>query len=645
MTKIIARGLMGIIVVGLFCIIVLNYYLRFSRSHNRLEKISEDYFQQVNNLIEKNQNELEAALEDFSRASLRRAKTVSYVIEHDPDIENDREELKKLGGILEVDEIHLLDPTGEIIFGTHPEYYHLTFHSGEQMSFFLPMLGDHSMELCQEITPNTAENKLMQYAAVWREDQKGIVQIGLVPERALEIKEENSLNNIVSLIPSEQGTELYIISEEDGEILASTDAQNEKKNAAEIGLPWREAAPEMSMRHVRFNGEKHCVFLKKNQGMVYIRTYPSVFLTRDIFWDTGFMIISILLLFMATAISLLYYTNNKVVKGLSRINQDMRAIEKGSKYHVDHTTQIPELKELADAINGMTDSIRSAFKNFSVAIEKSNIPMGLYEYGESSNHYFISDRVWEILKLARSAEGEKDQDRERLCLRVEEMKAHPCDKEKNIYSFQTEEGMSYVHIEEFEYEHRRVLLFVDVTGDYSEKEKILLERDRDYLTNLYTRRAFMEQMKALFQSDERLKNAAVLMIDADGLKQVNDKKGHSSGDQYLNRIAELISEEASAKSICARLGGDEFAVLLYGYASEEKLTEAIRHIESRESNSYMKTEDGEMIPLRYSMGYAVYKKDGEDYHALLKCADERMYFIKEKRHRQLRESFTASSSK
>lgn len=98
MTKIIARGLMGIIVVGLFCIIVLNYYLRFSRSHNRLEKISEDYFQQVNNLIEKNQNELEAALEDFSKASLRRAKTVSYVIEHDPDIENDREELKKLGG-------------------------------------------------------------------------------------------------------------------------------------------------------------------------------------------------------------------------------------------------------------------------------------------------------------------------------------------------------------------------------------------------------------------------------------------------------------------------------------------------------------------------------------------------------------------
>lgn len=53
MTRMIARGLMGIIVIGLFCVVILNYYLRFSRNHNRLEKISEDYFQQVNNLIEK----------------------------------------------------------------------------------------------------------------------------------------------------------------------------------------------------------------------------------------------------------------------------------------------------------------------------------------------------------------------------------------------------------------------------------------------------------------------------------------------------------------------------------------------------------------------------------------------------------------
>lgn len=61
------------------------------------------------------------------------------------------------------------------------KYFGLNFRSGEQMQFFLPMLSDRSLELCQDITPNTAEQKLMQYAAVWREDGEGIVQIGMTP--------------------------------------------------------------------------------------------------------------------------------------------------------------------------------------------------------------------------------------------------------------------------------------------------------------------------------------------------------------------------------------------------------------------------------------------------------------------------------
>ncbi|MCE2604307.1 hypothetical protein LH384_35025, partial [Pseudomonas aeruginosa] len=64
------------------------------------------------------------------------------------------------------------------------------------MKFFLPMLKDKSMQLCQEVTPNTAENKLMQYIAVWREDQKGIVQIGMEPIRLLEAMKKNELSHI-----------------------------------------------------------------------------------------------------------------------------------------------------------------------------------------------------------------------------------------------------------------------------------------------------------------------------------------------------------------------------------------------------------------------------------------------------------------
>ncbi len=211
---------------------------------------------------------------------------------------------------------------------------------------------------------------------------------------------------------------------------------------------------------------------------------------------------------------------------------------------------------------------------------------------------------------------------------MEELKQNLYDEEKHIYKLNAENITYYVHIEEFEYEHNRVLLFVDATNEYTEKEKIILERDRDYLTNLYTRRAFMEKMDGLFQRESVLKHAAILMIDADGLKQVNDENGHLLGDQYLKQIASLFSGDNTEQTICARLGGDEFAVLLYGYDSEQELLNAIHEIEWKDASYYMKPAEGREIPLRFSIGYAVYKKDAADYHVLLKCADERMYLKK-----------------
>lgn len=384
----------------------------------------------------------------------------------------------------------------------------------------------------------------------------------------------------------------------------------------------------MEMVHTKIGGKKHCVFLQEHQDMVYIRTYPSRLLIREIFLDSGFIAIYILLLFVITAILLRHYTNSKVVKGLNQINRDMKDIENGSKSYVDNITQIPELSELADSINVMTDSIRSAFRNFSVAVEKSNIQMGIYDYSRLNNRYFISEQVWQILKLHRKEGVSPEKNREMLCARVEELKQNLYDEEKHIYKLNAENITYYVHIEEFEYEHNRVLLFIDATNEYTEKEKIILERDRDYLTNLYTRRAFMEKMEELFQSESVLKHAAILMIDADGLKQVNDENGHLLGDQYLKQIASLFSADNTEQTICARLGGDEFAVLLYGYDSEQELLNAIQEIEWKDASYYMKPTEGIEIPLRFSIGYAVYGKDAEDYHVLLKCADERMYLKK-----------------
>lgn len=119
-----------------------------------------------------NTRDIENGKEEFSERCIRSAEMVSYFVKNDPEITKSVERAKQLAEMLDIDEIHFFTPEGEIYSGTHPKYFGYTFESGEQMHFFLPMLEDKSLRLCQEIQPNTAEGKEMQYAAVWMEDGK-----------------------------------------------------------------------------------------------------------------------------------------------------------------------------------------------------------------------------------------------------------------------------------------------------------------------------------------------------------------------------------------------------------------------------------------------------------------------------------------
>ncbi len=627
MVKSLTKIMFGITLVAMAAIIIFNYAFHISRSHKQMQTISESYFQQLTTLIDDNQRGLDVALEEFSDSALRRARTASYVIESRSELEHDPEGLQELAEILDVDEIHLFSPAGEIYSGTHPEYYHLFFTSGEQMSFFLPMLQDRSLELCQDITPNTAEHKLMQYAAVWRSDGKGIIQIGLVPERILKIKKENELSNIISVLPSERGIEFYLLSAEDETILATTLSNRNYQGRKFISLPWQESDGEIQVVHRQINGEKYCVFFQKLDEHIYVRAYPSRYTFQEAFVETSFVSAYILLLGIVTLLMLWQYTRGRVIRGLQAINEDMQRMESGAQAYVREIPKIPELNELSGAINRLSDSIRSAFQNFSLAVDNSKLQMGVYDYNPQSDRFFVSEQVWRLLRL-----DTKKRDIEQLRARIREMKQHPCDLEQHIFRFGEENAPCYIHIETFSYNQHEVMLFIDVTSDYSDKEKIRFERDRDYLTGLYTRRAFIEQVESRFGAPEKLGSAAILMIDADSLKTVNDQHGHQAGDQYLKQIAGLLIRETPDGALCSRLGGDEFAILLSGFEDDRQLSEAIARLAAKDGQERIMLAGTDDIPLQFSLGAAFYRRDGGDYHQLLKHADERMYANKARKH-------------
>lgn len=84
----------------------------------------------------------------------------------------------------------------------------------------------------------------------------------------------------------------------------------------------------------------------------------------------------------------------------------------------------------------------------------------------------------------------------------------------------------------------------------------------DALTGLYNRRGLDARLERLFAEPEKLGHYAVVMIDADGLKGINDTYGHDKGDEYLRKIADTINAFDPGNSLAARQGGDEFVLFL-----------------------------------------------------------------------------------
>ena len=129
-----------------------------------------------------------------------------------------------------------------------------------------------------------------------------------------------------------------------------------------------------------------------------------------------------------------------------------------------------------------------------------------------------------------------------------------------------------------------------------------MERDIDALTGLYNRRGLEQKLAQLFATPNTLGYSALVMIDADNLKVINDTYGHETGDAYLRKISELITSMETRKSVAARLGGDEFVLYLYQYQQEEALLEALHALDTIQEDCVASLNGEVTVPLRFSFG-------------------------------------------
>lgn len=171
-------------------------------------------------------------------------------------------------------------------------------------------------------------------------------------------------------------------------------------------------------------------------------------------------------------------------------------------------------------------------------------------------------------------------------------------------------------------------LVQDITKTVLERQKIEYERDYDLTTGLFNRRAFYQQMKELFTCPEQLGTAAVLMIDLDNLKYVNDTYGHDFGDDYIRTAAAALGTFDREGAVVARLSGDEFIAFLYGGTAKEDIHRRMERFADKLNASYCMLADGTHYKVRASGGIAWYPDDSKSYEELVKYADFAMYTIK-----------------
>ena len=168
----------------------------------------------------------------------------------------------------------------------------------------------------------------------------------------------------------------------------------------------------------------------------------------------------------------------------------------------------------------------------------------------------------------------------------------------------------------------------DMTTTVLEQQRIEHERDYDTLTGLYRRRAFDRACEALFQQPEKLGCAALLMMDLDNLKQINDTYGHDWGDQYIRQTGQCFAANTPANTICSRLSGDEFLIFFYGYQNQKQLRAQLELLSAALQRSVSILPNGKQLHISISGGIAWYPTDGHDLLTLKKYADFAMYQVK-----------------
>lgn len=331
---------------------------------------SEEKLEMVKARLVSNEAEVSKMTNNLSENNLVKTRAFADILALDPTVLGDINKLEKLCERLMVNELHVIDENGIIVYSSMEKYVGFDMKSGEQSRAFMAIVEDPSIEIVQEPQQNSFEKTIIQYVGVARKDAKGLVQVGIRPEILEEAVANMQIDVVLNAIDFGNNGYIYAIDRESGTILAHPNSRLIGGSAENAGL-----VTEAGKGKITADGVKGYYVAEEYQDMLIGTFLPEKEYYQTRTSQTIVVSISMFLIFLALLFMINRTVEKQIVNGVNRIGDAMKKIASGDFQIEVKEDGNPEFVQLSDNINKMVGSIRDSMQKNEKFLKQQKIDM------------------------------------------------------------------------------------------------------------------------------------------------------------------------------------------------------------------------------------------------------------------------------
>ena len=342
------------------------------------------------------------------------------------------------------------------------------------------------------------------------------------------------------------------------------------------------------------------------------------------------LLISVILTMVMGVLGILL-VSYRISVPVRKLSEEVGKSQTDNQIPVLSSVRIFEIDQLVDAVTRLGREVLESSTRFLSIMDMASVELAGYEIKKDSDSIYVTENYFKLLGMD-DIEIAKLTTKDFLSLQKSAwsvLKHAKAEDGSVLLTVPLSDGqVRYLRSEEKTVENRCIGLMEDVTASVLEKKKIEHERDYDALTKLLSRQGFKRKAEKLLEDKEKMKIGAVLMMDLDHLKIINDKFGHDVGDLYIQKAGMCFRDSVPESTLCARISGDEFLLLFYGYEDKDEIWQCVQKLYQEIRSLEFVLPDGVDSGISASGGLVWYPKDSQNLSEMMKFSDFAMYCVK-----------------